>query len=138
MYLFTCQKKKKKSGSNTNNSRLTLVWFMLYSMMAERQSKRIAAKQACQRDLSPPAVPQSKKKAKTNYENVKVCIERMKQNNPEEYEACKENMKNASRLYRQNMSEEQRSRACEQAKIRMQNYRQQQNSMEQQVMELKQ
>ena len=79
---------------------------MLYSMMAERQSKRIAAKQACQRDPSPPAVPQ--------------------------------NMKNASRLYRQNMSEEQRSRACEQAKIRMQNYRQQQNSMEQQVMELKQ
>ena len=46
------------------------------------------------------------------------------------YEKC--------RLYQQNMSEEQRSRACEQAKIRMQNYRQWQNSMEQQVMELKQ
>ena len=105
MYLFTCKKKKKKkSGSNTNNSRLTLVWFMLYSMMAERQSKRIAAKRACQRDPSPPAVPHSKKKAKTNYENVKACIERMKQNNPEKYEACKENMKNTGRLYRQNMS----------------------------------
>ena len=99
---------------------------MLYSMMAERQSKRIAAKRACQCDPSPPAVPHSKKKAKTNYKNVKACIERMKQNNSKKYEAYKENMKNASRLYQQNMSEEQRSRAREQAKIRMQNYRQRQ------------
>ena len=50
----------------------------------------------------------------------------MKQNNPEKHEAYKENMKNASRLSRQNMSEEQRSRAREQAKIRMQNYCQRQ------------
>ena len=38
IYVFIyLQKKKEKKVSNTNNSRLTLVWFMLYSMMAERQ-----------------------------------------------------------------------------------------------------
>eukprot|EP00745_Piridium_sociabile_P004175 TRINITY_DN124728_c0_g2_i1.p4 TRINITY_DN124728_c0_g2~~TRINITY_DN124728_c0_g2_i1.p4 ORF type:complete len:108 (+),score=26.54 TRINITY_DN124728_c0_g2_i1:100-423(+) len=90
-------------------------------MTEQRQSSRIADKQRLDLETveANNDAPQIKKKkrAKTNYENVKSCIQRMKDNDPVKYEEYKEKSRTNSKTHRNNLSEEQKAKSREAATL---------------------